>query len=164
MSRLEKASQLIADQLDGVVAQLVERLVRNEKGRSQSRRILTFRKQFSTRRILNVKLPEPGGGSMWSAEGNRASNTLTRRPATYHRIRIRARPCERDCAHEQSSANPVMSDANSIAESQQKPSDRPKHHPPREPILQVIGNLLQSFELSRGAGLDAPPFRRRTFH
>jgi hypothetical protein len=39
--------------------------------------------------------------------------------------------------------NPVMPDANSIAESQQKPGDRPKHHPPREPVLQVIGDLFQ---------------------
>ena len=66
--------------------------------------------------------------------------------------------------HEQSSMNPVMADANSIAESQQKPSNRPKHHPPREPVLQVIRDLFQPFTLSRGAGLDAPPFRRRTFH
>ena len=65
---------------------------------------------------------------------------------------------------EPSSMNPVMADANSIAESQQKPGDRPKHHPPREPVLQVVGDLFQSFALSRGAALDAPPFRRRAFH
>ena len=64
--------------------------------------------------------------------------------------------------HEQSSMNPVMANANSIAESQQKPSNRPKHHPPREPVLQVIRDLFQPFTLSRGAGLDAPPFRHRT--
>ena len=63
--------------------------------------------------------------------------------------------------HEQSSMNPVMADTNSIAESQQKPSDRPKHHPPREPVLQVIGCRFQSFTLSRGAGLDVFPFGLR---
>jgi hypothetical protein len=99
---------------------------------------MNWRENPLVREIPNAKLPEPGGGSMWSAEGNRASNTLTRRPATYNRIRIRAPPCQRDCAHEQSSTNPKMTDANSIAESQQKPSDRPKHHPAREPVLQVI--------------------------
>jgi hypothetical protein len=122
------------------------------------------RKQFSTRRILNAKLPEPGGGSMWSAEGNRASNTLTRRPATYNGIRIGARHCQRVCAHEQSSANPVMADAKSIAESQRKPGRRPKNHPPREPVLQVVGDLFQPFALSRRAGLDFFPFSRRAFH
>src|SRR5208282_2923374 len=66
--------------------------------------------------------------------------------------------------HEQSSMNPIMADANSIAESQQEPSDRPQHHPPREPVLQIIGDLFQPFTLSRGAGLDAFPFRRRAFH
>jgi hypothetical protein len=54
--------------------------------------------QFSTRRILNAKAPEPGGLSIWSAEGNRASNRLTNRPATQNRIWIRARPLQRDCA------------------------------------------------------------------
>jgi hypothetical protein len=48
-----------------------------------------------------------------------------------------------------------MADANSIAESQQKPGDHPQHHPPREPVLQVIGDLFQPFALSRRAGLDA---------
>lgn len=46
--------------------------------------ILTSPNQFSPRQILNAKVPEPGGGSIWSAEGNRASNRLTRRLATYH--------------------------------------------------------------------------------
>ena len=90
--------------------------------------------------------------------------TLTRRPATYNGIWIGARSCPRDCAHEQSSMNPIMADANSIAENQQKPSDRPKYHPPRETVLQVIGDLFQPFALSRRAGLDASPFRCRTFH
>src|SRR5208282_6791166 len=66
--------------------------------------------------------------------------------------------------HEQNSMNPIMADTNSIAESQQEPSDRPKHHPPRETVLQVIGDLFQPFALSRRAGLDVSPFRRRTFH
>lgn len=30
------------------------------------------------------QVPEPGGVSMWSAEGTGASNTLMRRPVTYH--------------------------------------------------------------------------------
>jgi len=76
----------------------------------------------------------------------------------------KTRSCQRDCAHEQGSMNPVMADANSIAESQQKPSDRPKHHPPSEPVLQVIGDLLQPFALSRRAGLDAHPLRQDWLH
>ncbi len=40
--------------------------------------------------------------------------------------------------HEQSSMNPVMADAKSNAECQQKPDRRPQNHPPCEPILQVI--------------------------
>src|SRR5437773_12163402 len=33
---------------------------------------------FSVREFLEAKFREPGGGSIWSAEGNRASNRLTR--------------------------------------------------------------------------------------
>jgi len=40
--------------------------------------------------------------------------------------------------HEQSSMNPIMADANSTAESNQKRGSHPKNHPPREPILQAI--------------------------
>jgi hypothetical protein len=34
------------------------------------------------REFLEARLPEPGGESIWSAEGNRASKRLTRCPAT----------------------------------------------------------------------------------
>src|SRR5580692_12316153 len=98
---------------------------------------------------------------MWSAEGNKASNTLTRRPATYHRITIRARPCERDCADEQTSVNSMMADTKSNAECHQEPDRRPKNHPPCETVLQIIGDLFQAFALSRGTGLDAFPFGHR---
>jgi hypothetical protein len=57
-----------------------------------------------------------------------------------------------------------MADAKSNANCQQKPKRRPKNHPPRETVLQIIADLFQPFALSRGAGLDAPPFSRRTFH
>jgi hypothetical protein len=30
---------------------------------------ITFAKQFSGRRIIEARFPEPGGGSMWSAAG-----------------------------------------------------------------------------------------------
>jgi hypothetical protein len=58
----------------------------------------------------------------------------------------------------------IMADANSIAKSQQEPGDRPKNHLPREPVLQVIGDLFQSFALSHGAGFNFPPFACGIFH
>lgn len=44
------------------------------------------------------------------------------------------------------SMNPIMADAESNTKSQQKPDHRPKNHPPRETILQVIGDLFQPFK------------------
>jgi len=41
---------------------------------------------LSVREFLEAKLREPGGGSIWSAEGSRASNRLTRCPATHNRV------------------------------------------------------------------------------
>jgi hypothetical protein len=46
--------------------------------------------------------------------------------------------CQRNCAHKQMSMNPIMAYAKSNANCQQKPDRRPKNHPPREPVLQVI--------------------------
>jgi hypothetical protein len=40
--------------------------------------------------ILKANSLEPGGGSIWSAEGNRASKRLTRRTATNNRTTIHA--------------------------------------------------------------------------
>lgn len=37
------------------------------------------------------KMEEPGGGSRWTAEGNRARNILTRRPATTVKLRFTRR-------------------------------------------------------------------------
>ena len=114
-------------------------------------------KQIPARQILNAKLPEPGGGSTVEAEGiPRHYLDATTGDIQLNldwRVSLPAR-----LRGEPSSMNPVMADANSIAESQQEPSDRPKHHPPREPVLQVIGDLFQPFALSRGGGLDARPF------
>jgi hypothetical protein len=45
------------------------------------------------REFLEARFTEPGGESIWSAEGNRASKRLTRSPATYNRaLDSRARP------------------------------------------------------------------------
>jgi hypothetical protein len=72
--------------------------------------------------------------------------------------------CQRDCAREQMSINPIMADAESNTKSQQKQDRRPKNHPPCETVLQLIGNLFQPFALRRGAGLDSFPLGRRIFH
>jgi hypothetical protein len=80
------------------------------------------RKQFSTRQILNAKLPEPGGGSTVEAEGIPRNDLDATTGDIQLNLDWRAFLPAR-LRREQSSMNPIMADANSIAESQQKPSD-----------------------------------------
>ena len=54
-----------------------------------------------------------------------------------------------------------MSDEHAKANRQREPKRAPKNLPPRETILQVVGDLFQSFALSCGAVFDALPFGSR---
>ncbi len=130
----------IASRMANLPSQHVSFAMRRAGSRSQ--RILTLSQAIH--HAPNPRRKTPGAGRRVNVErrGQRGEQYID---ATTGDIQLNLdwrAPLSARLHHEQSSANPIMADANSIAESQQKPSDRPKHHPPREPVLQVIGDLF----------------------